>query len=538
MSTLVIVVLCLAAFFVTLRYLLLKPLLASFRQRAITAQNLPSYNGASDYSKTGYCPIHNELTDAPLAIEGELPADLSGLYLRNGTNSPFDRNDSRRHMFNGAGMIHQVRIENGKASYSNQYTQTPRYLAEKDAGRELYTEFGDVAGGGKPAMAKIALSAIERKTGLAPNIDDVESSAATTAIQYHHGELYALQETGLPFKLNTRMDNGKLLIDGTGQFEDFAGQLKEPFTAHPKVDPATGDWVSYSTEIQTGRIHYDVLSGGQLTKHHELMVAQPAMGFLHDCYLTENFSVFPDMSLRFDGKGLMGEKATAFYFDPDYKMRFGVIKRDHQQGDEIQWFTTDKPGHIWHTINGWEEKREDGGTDVVLFAPVFHSYPSNVPIHSSEEPDAKLYKFRLNLDTGEVTEQRCLVDHFYERPSYNTDYIGKPSQFAYLLDEGGAGGIMGKGVMKYDLINEQDVKYFDYGDYRGGEALFVAKENSNAEDDGYLIDLLSHEEKSYLLIIDASTMEELAKLHIPQRVPYGVHACWLDENKINALGKN
>jgi len=173
-----------------------------------------------------------------------------------------------------------------------------------------------------------------------------------------------------------------------------------------------------------------------------------------------------------------------------------------------------------------------------LFAPVFHSYPSNVPIHSSEEPDAKLYKFRLNLDTGEVTEQRCLVDHFYERPSYNTDYIGKPSQFSYLLDEGGAGGIMGKGIMKYDLINEQDVKYFDYGDYRGGEALFVAKENCQAEDDGYLIDLLSHEENSYLVIIDASTMEEIAKLHIPQRVPYGVHACWLDENKISTLGKN
>ena len=64
------------------------------------------------------------------------------------------------------------------------------------------------------------------------------------------------------------------------------------------------------------------------------------------------------------------------------------------------------------------------------------------------------------------------------------------------------------------------------------------QENSSAEDDGYLIDILSHEEKSYLLIIDASTMQEVAKLHIPQRVPYGVHACWLDENKIKALGES
>ncbi|ARN76360.1 hypothetical protein BST96_09860 [Oceanicoccus sagamiensis] len=500
--------------------------------------DLPSYNQGSDYSKIGYCPIHNELTDSAITVEGEIPADLSGLYLRNGTNSPFDRTDSRRHMFNGAGMIHQVRIENGQATYTNKYTQTPRYLAEKEAGKELYIEFGDVAGGGKPAMGKIMLSLIEQKTGIVPKLSNIENSAATTAIQYHNGELYALQETSLPFKLNTRVENGKLAIDGSGEFVDFGGKLNQPFTAHPKIDPTTGDWTSYSTDVQTGSIHYDILSGGELTKHQELMVAKPAMGFLHDCYITENFSIFPDLSLRFDAGELMKDRGTGFYFDPEHKMRFGVIKRDHQQGDKIAWFTTDKPGHIWHTINGWEEKRDDGGTDVVLFAPVFHSYPDNVPIHSSEEPDALLYKFRLNLESGEVTEQKVLDKHFYERPSFNTNYIGKPSQFAYLLDEGSAGGIMGKGVMKYDLINEKDVKYFDYGDYRGGEALFVAKANSQAEDDGYLIDLLSHEDKSYLVIIDASTMEELAKLHISQRVPYGVHACWLDENKISTLGTN
>lgn len=538
MSTVLIVILSLAAFLLFVRFVALRPLVASLRQKANLALDLQAYNEASDYSKIGYCPTDSEMQRGEVIVEGELPADLSGLYLRNGTNSPFERNDSRRHMFNGAGMIHQVRIENGKASYSNRYTQTPRYNEEKAAGRELYVEFGDVAGGGKPAMGKIALSALERKTGLAADIKDIENSAASTAIQFHNGSLYALQETSLPFKLNTRMVDGELLVDGSGRFEDFDGQLDVPFTAHPKIDPLTGDWFSYSTDIQSGRIHYDSLSGGKLAKHIELMVAKPAMGFLHDFYLTEHFSIFPDLSLRFDGKGLMEDQESAFYFDPEHKMRFGVIKRDHQAGDDIQWFTTEMPGHIWHTINGWEETREDGGTDVVLFAPVFHAYPSNVPIHSSQEPDAHLYKFRLNLESGEVTEQRCLNEHFYERPSFNTAYTGKPSKFAYLLDEGASGGIMGKGVMKYDLENEQDVKYFDYGNFRGGEALFVAKANSQAEDDGYLIDLLSHEEKSYLVVIDACTMEELAKLHIPKRVPYGVHACWLDEDKIRVLGES
>lgn len=521
--------------FLVIRYVLLKPALAAARNRANAAMDVDGYNRNTDYSLPGFRPVDDELTHADIVIEGQLPADLQGLYLRNGTNSPFDRTDSRRHMFNGAGMIHQIYINNGTASYSNRYIKTPRYLAEREAGRELYIEFGDIAGGGKAALAKVALSAIEQRSGLAPAIDTLENSSVSTAIGYHHGKLYALQETSYPFELSLTNASGKPLVGGEGQYRNFSGRLDYPYTAHPKIDPVTGDWYSYSTHTQSGKVHYDVLSKGQLTRHEALLQPKPAIGFLHDGYLTENHSVFPDLSLRFDGAKLMSDIGSGFYFDPDYKMRFGVIKRSHKEGDPIQWFTTEQAGHIWHTINGWEEQREDGGTDIVLFAPVFRGYGSNVPIHSSEEAPAYLYKFRLNLESGEVTEERCILEHFYERPSFNTAYLGKPSRYAYLLDEGGANGIMGKGVLKYDLIDEKEVKYFDYGDYRGGEALFVARENSSAEDDGYLIDLLMSDDKAYVVIIDAATMEELAKLHLPRRVPYGVHACWLNEEKISAL---
>ena len=172
---------------------------------------------------------------------------------------------------------------------------------------------------------------------------------------------------------------------------------------------------------------------------------------------------------------------------------------------------------------------------MVLFTPVFREYESSVPIHTSQESPAKLYKYRFNLNTGEVTEERCLLDHFYERPTINTRYLGKPSRYVYLLDEGGADVVMGKGVLKYDMIDEKEAGYFDYGDFRGGEALFVEKPNATAEDDGYLLDLLMTEDKAYLVVIDAATMQELAKLHLPQRVPYGVHACWLNQDQQAAL---
>ena len=86
------------------------------------------------------------------------------------------------------------------------------------------------------------------------------------------------------------------------------------------------------------------------------------------------------------------------------------------------------------------------------------------------------------MDSGALVDKRCLLQHFYERPSINTDWLGKQTRYAYLLDEEGSGGIMGSGVLKYDLLSEQAIASFDYGEYRGGEALFVPRDNAVEEE--------------------------------------------------------
>jgi hypothetical protein len=73
---------------------------------------------------------------------------------------------------------------------------------------------------------------------------------------------------------------------------------------------------------------------------------------------------------------------------------------------------------------------------------------------------------------------------------------------------------MGLGVLEYDLANHTEAGYFDYGDLHGGEALFVPKANAGSEDDGYLLDLLMGDDDAALVVIDASTMEEVARLHL------------------------
>lgn len=503
-------------------------------RKAYKALDVEAYNRESPYAADGFKPVHTTLNEADVVVRGQIPGDLKGAFLRNGTNLQFDKTEGRYHMFNGAGMLHQINIGDGRASYSNTYIKTPRYVNEDTAGKDLYLHFGDLAGGGKAGFFRMIVTALKQRFGVLPALDVLESGSSTTAIHYHHGKLYCLQETGYPFALNTRLEEGRLKIDGSGGWDTFGGKLESPFTAHPKIDPKTGDWYTFSTEFRGGKLHHAVLKQGELSHYSVIDVMKPALAFLHDYYLTENYLVFPDLSLRFDPKGMFGEAKSPMVFDPDYKMRWGVIKRDHQAGDPIRWFTTDQPGHLWHTVNGWEEKRDDGGTDIVMFAPVFRSYPSNIPIHNPQEPHSQFNKWRLNLESFEVTEDRVLLDYFYERPSFNTQYVGKKNRYAYLLDEQKE-GMMAKGVLKYDMVEEKEVKYVDYGEFYGGEALFVPKENAVEEDDGYLLDLLMTADRAELLILDAATMEELARLELPQRVPFGVHSCWLDQEKLAGL---
>ncbi|MBR0898910.1 carotenoid oxygenase family protein [Bradyrhizobium tropiciagri] len=505
--------------------------------RIAAALDAGNHNKTSVYNVRGYQPVNAELSQVPVRVTGTIPADLEGVYLRNGTNMQFEKTHIWMHAFNGAGMLHEVQIRNGSAIYSNTYIRTPRFQFEEKMKREVYLNFSDMAGAGRQGLEKLRLVEEKKRNGLIPNFSPLESSPASTSIQYYAGHLYCLQETGYAFRLLHRVRDGRLLLDGSGHLETWDGAWDGPFSAHPRVDPETGDFYSVSNDRLTNRIVLGRLSGGKPTKCQTIYQQTDetgSMAWVHDCILTENYVVFPDISMRYSRAALAGNTKSAYNFDPNYKMRWGLIPRDPQPGDSVRWFDTNTAAVIWHVVNGWEQTGPDGRKQIVLFSPKFHTYPSEVPIHTPLEPPAKLTKWVLDVGTGTVIEERVLLEHGYERPSLNLQYVSKKSRYAYLLDEERE-GYMGKGVLKYDLEKEKEVFYFDYGEYSGGEALFVPRTNCKGEDDGYLLELLMADSKAELIIIDAKSMTECARLHLPQRVPFGVHACWLDNEKLRSL---
>ncbi len=490
------------------------------------AARIASAGRADPYGHPGFDPIGSELAGVPLEIAGELPAELDGLFLRNGTNALFPAR--RRHMFDGAAMIHMIEFRGGAARYSNCVVRTPRTAWTQQAGRDPFLGIGAMTSGGKGALAALMLERLKVRLGLLPRMAAIEAGSNGTALLAHEGRLYALQETALPFRLDIARDAaGWLVVNGRGTNETFGAALTVPFSAHPKEDAATGQVYSIGQDFVAGTTYLSTLEPGGRITTSTIMTGKPPAFFVHDYILTGTHVIFPDTSLRFSPAGLAGPDRSVASFDAARPLRFGMIARAHRSGDPVRWFETAAPGHIWHIANGWEA---DGA--VHIYAPVFADYPATIPIHSPKEPHARFMHWRLDLASGKVTE-RVLMDHHYERPGIDWRRHGMPARYAWLLDE--SGGVMGRGVLKYDLFEERAAGYLDYGDLLGGEPVFVPRADAAGEDAGWLIDLLADGTRAVLLVADAATMEERCRITLPQAVPFGVHALWLDRAATDGL---
>ena len=78
-----------------------------------------------------FAPVFDEVESFDLPVRGSIPPELSGLYVRNGSNP--QKPDSP-HWFFGDGMLHGVRFDAGNASwYRNRYVRTEPVSSSKGA---------------------------------------------------------------------------------------------------------------------------------------------------------------------------------------------------------------------------------------------------------------------------------------------------------------------------------------------------------------------------------------------------------------------
>ncbi|MCA9586188.1 MAG: carotenoid oxygenase family protein, partial [Myxococcales bacterium] len=217
-----------------------------------------------------YAPVLEEITARDLTVEGKLPDDLEGFFVRNGANPRLPPR-GRYHWFDGDGMVHAVELGGGKATYRNRFVQTEGLAAEMAAGRPLWTGI---------------LEPPDLQSPHGPFKD-----TANTDLVFHAGKLLALWwQTGVPHVLSLPG------LETRGK-ELFGGSHTRGISAHPKVDPRTGEMIFIAFGMRPPYLEYGVVGADGTLAHFTPIESVPGVRYQHDIAITERFAVLMDLPM-------------------------------------------------------------------------------------------------------------------------------------------------------------------------------------------------------------------------------------------------
>lgn len=430
------------------------------------------------YLEGNYGPVGDELTVDGLEVTGALPPSLAGRYLRIGPN-PWPVPTGPYHWFSGAGMVHGVELRDGRAAwYRNRWVRTSG-MAE---------ELGEADRGGPT-----------------PPIYD----SSNTNVLGHAGRIYSFTEGANPYELTPELD--------TVGRTTFGGELPCGFTAHPKIDPVTGELLGFGYGFAEPYVLYhSIAPDGSLTRSVPIDVHGPVM--MHDFSVTERHAVFYDLPVVFRLELAMDPDVPfPFEWDDEYPSRVGLLPRD---GDAVRWFDVD-PCFVFHPLNAYED---DSGTvvlDVVRYPDMFRR---------EEVKGSLLERQRLERWTVDPSSGKVLADVVDDRPQefpvVDPRVVGRRHRYGYV-----AGAIERTEVLKHDLVRGT-TEVHDLGPGRHpGEFSFVPDADRAGEDEGWLLGFVYDDatDRSDLVVLDASdvTGAPVATVHLPRRVPFGFHGSWV-----------
>ena len=445
---------------------------------------------ANRYLQGNYGPVAQEVTAFDLPVIGEIPAELAGRYLRNGPNPLSEVDQSTHHWFIGDGMVHGVRLLDGKAEwYRNRYVGST-HLSEQR---------------GQPDIP-------------GRNWND-NPSGPNTNVGGFAGTTWAMVEAGgCPVELTYDLE--------TVGRNDFFDTLPGAFTAHPKVDADTGEMhaVVYALPQWMDHVQYVVVgTDGCVRRTVDVPVKDGPM--VHDMSLTQRYAVVYDMPVTLD-LDLAFAGRFPFSWNPDHGSRLGLLPREGEASD-IVW--VDVPiSYVFHPMNAYDAP--DGS--VVIDLCVYDRMFDKDVLGPFGDNFARLE--RWVVDPAKRTCSTTVIDSSRtEFPRHRGSLTGKPYRYGYCASPGLEPGWP---TIKHDLhTGERSV--FDHGPGRSaGEPVFVGRAGSTVEDDGWLVTFVHDvpEGKAELVILDAQDFSrpEVARVMLPQRIPYGFHGNWVSDRSV------
>ena len=443
---------------------------------------------ANPYLVGNYAPVAVEETLTDLAVTGSLPESLNGRYLRNGPNPIAAPEPATYHWFTGEGMVHGIRLEEGKARWY----------------RNRWVRSADVA------------AALGEEPRPGPVVDGMDFASNTNVIA-HAGRTYAIVEAGArPYELTAELE--------TVGASDFFGTLPGGYTAHPQRDPQTGELHAVSYYWAWGnQVQYTVVGvDGRVRRIVDIAVGGPVS--IHDMSLTTSYAIIYDLPVVFSTEALMEGFSFPYRWSDDYQSRVGLLPLDGG-ADDVVWCDVE-PCYVFHPMNAYDE---DGAVVVDL---VRHPKMFATHLNGPDEGAPVLERWRIDPAARKVATE-LLDDRAQEFPRVDERVVGRPHRYGYSAaldadEEDEAGFDMGSALLKHDFSTGAcETRQLRGG---AGEAVFVPESATSGEDEGYVLSLVydAEREASDLVVLDAEdfTGDPVAVVHLPVRVPYGFHGNW------------
>ena len=447
-----------------------------------------------------FAPIRMECDVDDVVVRGELPRDLDITYYRNGPDPQFPpRHD--HHWFAGDGMLHMFRIQNGGVRYRNRWVRTGKWQAERRERRSLVNPFN-------PLQNDRAARGMQ------------DDGLANTNIVWHAGKLLALEEAHPPFEIDPET------LDSIGAWR-FDDHLEGPMTAHPKLDPITGEMLFFgymASGIFSKQVSYQTVdAAGTLTRSERFKA--PFASMMHDFIVTEEHVVFPVFPLTASRMRAIQGKPV-FAWEPDKGTHLAVMPRNGTLAD-IRWFETD-PCYVFHPMNAYTD-----GNRIVAHVMQFDEAPlfPNVDGTPTAPAQAHLTEWIIDLaDNANSVQLRALDDTVGEFPRLDERFAGTTYRHGYYAATSNGSDLSFNAIVRHDFATGRHTRYVLPNGDTTGEPVFVPRSRDAAEGDGYLLSVVHRggENRSDLAIFDAQNLADgtIACAELPHRVPYGFHGNW------------
>ncbi len=475
----------------------------------------PSYAAAKEKLKMDqhsekFTPLYlyqnmEEQENVPLVVEGTIPDWVEGDFVRNGPALVKSPQGSVTSWFDGLAKLHTFKIRKGTVNYTCKFLCSEAYRKFKE------TCTFDFAGFAQKATSS-SFSLIDFLFGL----KNEEITNANVTLAEINSKRVAFTEVPLPVEFDKNLNT-------IGLF-DYADDLPKNYSfesAHLLKDPDTGITWNFLIKIGLFETAYQIYRIPPHSQERQLVASIPvsSISYMHSFSLAGRYLVLVDYPLRAKKpRDMVDGFIQAFsWYGQDPSLIYVIDK-----ATGCFFSTPVDPFFCFHHVNGFEK---EGKIFVDLVAYPNPKIIDDINHYPFIEANTQLLRLEIDPLTRHAKVHRQPEKNL-EFPRLNDHHIGKEYHYFYGIQTQDGGD----GLMKHDMVNGKPLSWFEAGAY-ANEPLFVPHPQSRTEDEGVILSVINSTQKkeSFLLVLDAKTFKELARVRAPHVIPFGFHGQFFKE---------